>query len=382
MRRVSIVGIGQVPVKQRHESGLRKLGAAAVRAALADAGIETVDALYAGNMLSDELQGQKHVASLIADEAGLAGIEALEVKAATASGAAALRVGYLTVAGGAAERVVVVGAEKMSDGAPTTALAKSLDAHREVRDGATMLSHNARLMQLYLERYRPPAGALAHFAVNAHHNACANPNALYCNRGLTVERVMASREISPPLRLLDCAPICDGAAAVILAPASEARQYTTGPVDILSSAVATDRFRLADRPEPLRLVAAERSVALALARAGVTAAEIDFFELHDAFTIMSCLALEAAGFARPGEGWRLAVEGEIRREGSIPITTLGGLKARGHPIGASALYQACEAVIQLRDQAGPGQVPGARLAMMQSVGGVAATIITHILGRG
>jgi acetyl-CoA C-acetyltransferase len=381
MRPVAIVGIGQTPVQKRCETGLRKIGASAVLAALDDAGISNVDALYASNMLGDELQGQKHVAALIADEAGLKGVEALEVRAATASGAAALRVGYLAVASGAADRVVVVGAEKMSGGAPTMALAKSLDAHREVRDGATMLSHNARLMALYLERYRPPEDALAHFAVNAHLNGCANPNALYCDRELTVEDVLASRLIRPPLRLLDCAPICDGAAAVVLAPADEAHAFNSAPIRIAASAVATDRFRLADRPDPLRLLAAERSAAAALSQAGISLADIDLFELHDAFTIMSCLLLEAAGFAPAGQGWRLAVEGHIRRGGDIPISTMGGLKARGHPIGASSLYQACEIVTQLRHQAGPAQVAEARVALTQSVGGAGATVISHILIR-
>ena len=382
MRPVSVVGIGQVPVRKEHERSLRQLGAEVLCQALADAGLDDVEALYLGNMLSDELQGQKHLAALVADEARLQGVEALQLRAATASGAAALRAGYLAVAGGALDRVVVAGVEKMSAAVPTSVLAKALDAEREVPDGATLLSQNAHLMQLYLERFRPPAGALAAFAVNAHRNACRNPNAMFCTRELTVADVLSSRVINAPLRLFDCAPISDGAAAVVLVPRAEARRYTDNPVHLLASAVATDRFRLEDRPNPLHLQAAQRSAAKALAQARLNRDDVSFFEVHDAFTIMSCLLLEATGFAVPGEGWRLAAEGEISLSGSIPITTMGGLKARGHPVGATALYQACEIVLQLTGRAGPNQLPDAQVALMQSVGGVAATVITHIFTAG
>lgn len=384
MRDVYVIGIGQVPVRKRSEATLRTLAAQAVDAALTDARLETaaVDALYASAMLSDELQCQKHVAALIADEAGLAGVEAFEARAATASGAAALRLGYLAVASGACDVVVAAGVEKMSDGIPTPVLAKALDAQRETPDGATLLSQNARLMALYLERTGAPREALALFSVNAHANAQHNPNALFPDRPFTVADVLASRPIIPPIRLLDCSPICDGAAAVVLASSPLARQAGQTPVRILASSAATDRFRMADRPDPLVLEAARRSAAKAYRQAGITADEIDFFELHDAFSIMACLLLEAAGFAEQGEGWRLALEGDIRPDGRIPIATRGGLKARGHPIGATALYQAGEIVQQLTGRAGGNQLPSPRTGMMQSVGGAASTVLTHIFGVG
>lgn len=378
MRPVAIVGTAQLPVKKKYEENLRELGAQVVRAALADAGVERVDALYLGNMLSDELQAQKHLAALVADEAGLAGVEALQIRAATASGAAALRVGYLAVASGAVERVVVVGVEKMSAGSPVPALAKALDARYEVPDGATMVGQNARLMALYCDQYALSPERFAAFAVNAHRNARQNRYALFQDRLVTEETVLASRLIVPPIRLYDCAPICDGAAAVVLVPADEAIQYTTSPVRILASTVATDRFRLAERPEPLRLLAAEQSARQALQQGEVKLAEVDFFELHDAFSIMACLQLEAAGFARPGTGWQLAVEGEIGLKGRIPIATMGGLKARGHPIGATALYQSCEIVRQLTGCAGANQLPAAHIALQQSVGGSGVTVLTHL----
>lgn len=380
MRPVSIVATYQLPIRKRHDASLRALGAEAVRGALAAAGLEQVDALYLGNMLSDELQSQKHLAALIADEAGLAGIEALLVRAATASGAAALRVGHLAVASGLVNTAVVVGVEKMSDQSPVLALAKALDARYEVLEGATMLSQNAQIMQLYRDQYGVSPDRFAGFALNAHRNAQHNPIALFHDKVVTEETVLNSRYIVPPLRLYDCAPICDGAAAVVLAPADEARRYSDRPVRILASTAATDRFRLADRPEPLYLRAAGRSARQALQQAGLTLQHVDFFELHDAFSIMACLQLEAVGFAEPGTGWRLAAEDEIGLQGRIPIATLGGLKARGHPIGATALYQACEIVRQLTGTAGENQLPAAHIGMQQSVGGGGSTVITHILG--
>lgn len=378
MRGVSIVGSGQAPVRRRHADSLRELGASVVRTAMFAAGVERVDALYAGNMLADELQNQKHIASLIADEAGLAGIEALQVRAATATGAAALRFAILAVASGEADLAIAVGVEKMSDGIATQALAKALDAEHEVPDGKTLISQNALMMALYFDAFHPPADALAHFSVNAHANAGGNPNAIFQNRQITVHDVLNSRLIVPPIRLLDCSPICDGAAAVVLAPADHALRYSDRPVHVLASSVATDRFRLDDRSDPLHLASAGLSLRRALDRAGITLADIDFFETHDAFSIMACLLLEADGFVARGQGWRLAAEGEITLGGRLPLCVMGGLKGRGHPIGATALYQTCEIVQQLTGQAGPNQLPHARIALLQSVGGVATTVLTHI----
>jgi len=379
MRTVSIVGIGQLPVERATTKSLRALGASVVRLAMQDAGVERVEALFASNMLADELQGQKHVAALIADEAGLAGIEALQVQAAMASGAAALRMAFLAVASGEADLAVAVGVEKMSEGLASPAMSKALDA-KEVEDGATLISKNAELMRLYLKRYKVPKDGLVNFPVTAHQNARNNPNAVFRDQKVNARTVMKSRMVHDPLRLLDCSPICDGAAAVVLSASEEARAHSSHPVRILASSVATDRFRVGDRANPLWLAAAHDSVLKAFRQANVNRGDVDFFELHDAFSIMSCMALEAAGFAPPGQGWRLAAEKRIELKGDIPITTMGGLKARGHPIGATALYQACEIVLQLTGRAGKNQLKDPQVAMMQSVGGAGTTLITHILG--
>lgn len=379
---VSIVGIGQLPVLKASPLSLRELGAAAVRGALADAGVDHADALFVGNMLADELQGQKHVASLIADEAGLVGAEALQVRAATATGAAALRMAYLAVAGGQADVAVALGVEKMSSDRPhvVAALAKALDAEREVSAGATLLSQNALLMRLYLDRYRLRISDFDGFALNAHANANHNPNALFHDRVVTTADVDASPVVSAPLRLHDAAPICDGAAAVVVTRTAQARAFTDRPVRMLGASVVTDRFRIEDRDDPLRLAAATRSAHEAFRRANVHRSDIGFFEVHDAFSIMSALILEATGFAAPGQGWRLAADGAIRPDGRLPISTMGGLKARGHPIGASAIYQTCEIVAQLTGRAGANQLADPRVALLQSVGGAGSTVLTHIFG--
>lgn len=380
-RQVAIVGVGMVPVQKQSADGLRQLGRNAILAALEDAALDRVDALYLGNMLADELSGQKHVAALVASHAGLAGIEAIHVRAATASGAAALRVAYLAVASGQVELAMAAGVELMSGGmSPTPALTRALDAKREIPYGLTMIETNARLMALYLERYGVRPEDFANFAVNAHRNAANNPYALFRKR-VDLETVNNSRLISAPLRLYDCSPICDGAAALILCPADRVSSFNGTPVQILASKVATDTFAVQDRDDPLALEAARRAGALAYGQAGISPADVDFFELHDAFSIMACLQLEAAGFAERGRGWQMAVDGEVFCEGRLPISTMGGLKARGHPIGASALYQVAEIVLQMRGQAGANQLSRAGVAMTQSIGGAGTTIFVHILSR-
>ena len=379
MRSVSVVGIGQLPVEKASALGLRQLGAEVVRRAMEDAGVDRVDALFASNMLADELQGQKHIASLIAEEANLLGVEALQVRAAMAGGAAAIRVAFLSVASGESDLAIAVGVEKMSEGAATPALSKALDAAREVPDGATMISKNAELKRMYLDRYNVPEDGLVNFPVVAHDNARSNPFALY-KKTISQSEVQSSRVIHAPLRLFECSPICDGAAAVVLAPSEQSRALNPEPVQLLASSVVTDRFRIDDREDPLQLEAAHRSSHNVYRKANINREDIHLFEVHDAFSIMACLQLEAAGFAEPGQGWRLAVDDEIRLQGKIPITTMGGLKARGHPIGATGLYQVCEIVLQLTGHAGKNQVRNAEIGMMQSVGGAASTVLTHIFG--
>jgi acetyl-CoA C-acetyltransferase len=380
LRSVSIVGIGQIPVQKQNRQLLKEMGAEVLRLAMEDASVDRVDALFAGNMLSDELQQQKHIATLIASEAKLRGIEALQVRAATATGAAALRMAYFAVASGEARLAAAVGVEKMSEGLATPALAKALDAKTETARGATLLSQNALLMQLYMDRYGVSVDDFNFFSLNAHRNARSNPNALFKDKKVYESIIRNSPVISPPLRLYDASPICDGAAAVFFNDTATTEIYTDHPVKILSSSVATDWFRIEDRDDPLYLFAAAHSAHEAFRKANVHRNDIDFFEVHDAFSIMACLLLEAVGYAERGEGWQMAARHKIDLRGPLPVATFGGLKARGHPIGATALYQTCEIVLQLIEHAGRNQVKNAKLGLLQSVGGAASTVLTHVFG--
>ena len=383
MRDVTIIGIGQTKVGEHWDIGLRHLALEPLQAAMADAGVDRVDALYVGNMLSGELAGQEHLGALVADFAGLRGIEAVKVEAACGSGAAALRIGYVAVAGGLADVVLVVGVEKMTDtlgpGA-TTALAMAADADYEAAQGLSFVAINALLMRRYMYEYGYSKDDFAPFAINAHANGMNNPYAMF-HISVSEASYARARMISDPISLMDSSPIGDGAAAVVLAPADWARHFTEAPVRIVASAVGTDTVALHDRQDPMVLEGAALSTYRAYQQAEVGPGDIDFFELHDAFSIMAALSLEAAGFADRGQGVRLALEGEITLQGRVPVATMGGLKARGHPVGATGVYQVVEAVQQLRGQAGANQVPNARLGMAQNIGGSGATVITHILER-
>ncbi|MBN1285935.1 MAG: thiolase domain-containing protein [Anaerolineae bacterium] len=381
MRDVSIIGAGQVTVGELWDQSLKQLAYRAIRAALDDARAEKVDMLYVSNMLAGTASEQAHLGALVADFAGLHGVEAVKIEAACASGGAALRQGYLAAAGGLADFVMVCGVEKMTDHRPNAVvagLAMAADADYEVIQGLTFAGINALMMRRYMYEYNLKHDAFAPFAVNAHRNAATNPYAMF-PEPVTTAQYTRARMITPPINLLDSSPICDGAAAVLLCPTDIARDYHPAPVRIKASASATDTLAVHSRRNPTWLAAAESSARQCYAQAGVGPDDIDFFELHDAFVIMSALSLEAAGFAARGEGTRLALAGEIFREGRIPICTMGGLKARGHPVGATGVYQAAEATLQLRGQAGENQIPGARLGMIQNIGGSGATIVAHIL---
>ncbi|MCL4393775.1 MAG: thiolase domain-containing protein [Chloroflexi bacterium] len=380
MRDVSVVGIGQTRVKEHWDLSLRQLATQAVLAAMKDAHVDHADALYVGNMLSGELTGQENLGALIADEVGLRGIEAMKVEAACGGGGAALRVGYLAVASGQFDAVIVAGAEKLtetSNCSTTAALAMAADADYEAVHGISFVALNALLMRRYMYEYDLVQEDFAAFSMNAHANAVNNPFAMF-RSPITAEQYKHARHVADPINVMDSSPIGDGAAALLLMPTASLNGNRARSVKLAASAVATDSLSLQARRDPLWLSAAQASANKAYAQAGVTPADVDLFEVHDAFSIMSVMSLEASGFAVRGRGAYLAREGEIGRLGRVPISTMGGLKARGHPVGATGVYQAAEAVTQLRGEAGENQVPNAQVAMTQSLGGVGANAVTHI----
>lgn len=379
MSNVYVAGVGLTPAGEHWERSLRELAFTALEAAANDTerllgGPAPAEALYAANALASQLSGQAHLGVLIADFAGLRGIEAVMVEAAGASGGAALRQAYIAIASGQVETALVVGVEKTTDtigGRVNAALATAGDSDFESVQGATPVALAGLLMQRYQHAYDVAHEAFAHFAVNAHANGKTNPNAMFRNT-LTRDAVLRGGVVADPISVMDVAPECDGAAAVVLT------SRPTG-VRVIASAQATDTLALHDRPDLLGFDAARLSAGRAYKMAGLGPDEVNLFELFDAYSIFAALSLEAAGFAERGQGWRLAAEEQIGRGGRIPIQTLGGLKARGNPIGATGVYQVAEVALQLRGEAGANQITGARIGMAQCIGGIGANVVTHIL---
>lgn len=382
MSDIVIAGIGQTPVGEHWSTSLRELGFQALDQAMQDSGGLRPQALFVGNMLADQLIGQAHLGALLADFAGLTGIEAYTVEAAGASGAAAFRQAYLAVKSGLLDCVAAVGVEKMTDrlGAESdAALGSMMDGDYETVHGLTLEAQAALLMRRYLHESGAPRSAFAGFPMVAHANAVSNPNAMF-RRAIKAETYERAGTVSDPLNLFDVAPWADGAAAVILIRRDLLPDKFPHPVvRVAGGAIATDALALHDRNDMLDFRAARLSVERACAQAGIAPQEADFFELYDHTSVTAALSLEAAGFAERGQGWRLAQGDTLTLKGELPILTFGGLKARGNPGGAAGLYQIVEAVLQLRGAAGPNQVAEARWGLVQSLGGQASTAVTHVL---
>jgi acetyl-CoA C-acetyltransferase len=386
MRKVAVIGIGQTPVCENWEQSLREIAGDAIFSSLIDADRNVAEGLFVGNMLSGILSRQENLGTLLADWSGLRFVEAMKVEAACGSGAAAFRMALMAVASNEIDSAIVVGIEKMTEmkgSEITAALATAADADYEVMQGLSFVAINAFVMQRYLHHYGWSHADFAPFSINAHANAAHNPFARL-KEPINVVDYQKARMIATPINLLDASPIGDGAAAVFLAPVderlfAEQKNKSLPIISVVGSACATDTLAVHSRSNPLWLSAAEISAKNAYRQAGIQPNEIDLFELHDAFSIMSALSLEACGFAEPGRGPQLGLDGQISPTGRIPIATRGGLKARGHPVGATGIYQIVEVVQQLRSQAGFCQVPDAKIGMAQNIGGSGATILTHIL---
>ena len=391
MTDVVIAGIGQTEVGERWEIGLRELAFVALQKAVKDAGGLKPQSLFVGNMLAPNLSNQAHLGVLLADYAGLLGIEAVTVEAAGASGGAALRQGYFAIASGMVDVALVVGVEKFTDKIGSdvdTALATTGDSDFEAVQGLTPTAQAALLMKRYMHEHNVPSDGFAGFALTAHANGAGNPCAMF-RKAIKPEAYAKAEMVSDPINMFDMAPNADGAAALVLTRRDLLPPDFPHPlVQMSGSAASSDTLALHDRNDMLFFDTEHLSAGKAMKQAGVLLEDIDLFEYHDVFSIYAALQLEAVGFAVRGQGWKLAAEGLIGlspRSGDldsskhIPCATMGGMKARGFPGGAAGVYQAVEATIQLRAQAGVNQIPNAKTALIQSLGGPASTAVSHVL---
>jgi len=381
---VVIAGIGQVPVGEHWDRSLRSLAAQAIQAARQDASGLVPQAMYIGSFLASTASHQSNLGALFNQHVGMDGIEGTTVEAAEASGAGAFHLGYLAVASGLVDVALVVGVEKYKDvvGPKIDSLvAQSTDYDYEAVNGMTPAAQAGLLMQRYIYEYGVPRSVFGAFPLLAHANAVHNPNAMY-RKAIRREVYESAAMVSDPLNLMDVSPYADGAAAIVLARSDRLPADFAYPrVRVTGSSVVSDRLSLHDRPNLLAFEAAGVSVERACRQAGILPGDASLFELWDGFSIYAALSLEAACLAPRGEGWRLAQEGKLSLTGKLPVLTMGGQKARGNPLGASGVYQLVEAALQLRGQAGKNQVPDARRALVQTLGGAAATAVTHVLER-
>ena len=382
MTDVVIAGIGQTEVGEHFDISLRELALMAVSEALRDAGGLRPEVMYVGNMLAPAASHQAHLGALLADYGNLLGIEGSSVEVGGASGGAALRLAYMAIASGQVNVALAIGVEKFTDQyGPLSEAAWSLstDSDYEAMQGTTPNAQAALVMRRYMHEFGVGHEAFAGFAITAHANAVHNPHAMY-HSPISLETYNSAGLVSEPLNIFDLAPVADGAAAVVLTRPDLLPRETPHPlVHVTGSSLVTDRLALHDRRDVLAFDAARVSVQRACRQAGILPGDVDLFELCDSYSIYAALSLETAGFALRGQGWQFASPDKIGLQGLLPIATFGGMKARGNPGGAAGLYQAVEAALQLRGQAGENQVPGATRALVQMLAGPASTAVTHVL---
>ncbi len=386
MRSVAIIGAGMTKFGEDWERGFRELVTEAGVRALEDAKIsgDEISAGYVGTMASGSLVGQEHTGALISDYMGLNPIPITRVEGACASGSLALRQGILAVSSGLHDVVVVGGVEKMTD-LDTAAVSQILggagDQEWELFLGATFPGLYAMMARRHMHEYGTTEEMLASVAVKNHENGSTNPYAQFRNK-ITMDIAMNSKMVADPLKVMDCSPITDGAAAVVLAPMEKAASYSQKPIEILASEQASGTLALHDRKSLTSIDAAKTASSRAYKKAGLTPKDISVAEVHDCFTIAEIIATEDLGFFAPGEGGKAALEGRTKIGGEIPINTSGGLKATGHPVGATGVKQACEISWQLRGERKEAQVKDVEYGLTHNVGGSGATAVVHIYKRG
>jgi acetyl-CoA C-acetyltransferase len=388
MRDVALIGSGITQFGELWEKSLGDLVAEAGISAIMDAGIDgdDIDGMYIGGMSAGRFVGQEHLGSLATEVAGLSNlhIPSTRVEAACASGGLAMHAGYLAVASGLYDIVVVGGAEKMTDVAgseATNILTSAASQEWEAFFGATFPGLYALMARYHMHKYGTTIEQLAHVAVKNHYNGSLNPRAQF-RRPISIDEVLNSTMVADPLHLLDCSPITDGAAAVVMASLETACELSDAPVKILASCHASDSISLSNRSRfdaiPAVLATAQR----AYKQAGISSQDIDFAEVHDCFTIAEIMAIEDLGFFEKGEGGQATEQGLTALNGKIPINTSGGLKSKGHPVGATGIAQIHEVMLQLRGEAKERQVKNAQIGLSHNVGGSGGTAVIHIMEVG
>lgn len=383
MRDVAIIGIGMTDFGEHWNDSLRDLFVKAALKAIADAGVDRVDSLVVGSMTPGLFTGQEHLGSLLADYLGQGPIPGTRVESACASGGLALRVGFMEVASGVSDVVLVGGVEKMTDvsGAQATyALATAADQDMEAFHGVTFPGLYAMIATAHMHKYGTRREDLAQVAVKNHDNGLLNPHAQYRMK-ITVDQVVNAVKVADPLTVLDCSPITDGAAAAVICPLEMAKKMRPKKpvVKIAASAHATDTIALHQREDLAFLKSTYEAAQKAYKMAGVKASEIDFAEVHDCFTIAEICVLEALGVVKKGQGGKATRDGFTARDGKFPVNPSGGLKSKGHPVGATGIAQVHEIVAQLRGEAGARQLKGVKRGLTQNMGGSGGSAIVHIL---
>jgi len=385
MRDVAVIGVGLTKFGELWDKSFRQLTAEAGSKAIFDAGIEgkEIDAMYVGSMSSGRFVGQEHVGALVADASGFSHVHipSTRVEGACASGGLAVREGYLSIASGMNDVVVVGGVEKMNDvsgNAATETLATAADQEWEAFFGATFPALYAMIATKHMHDYGTTKEQLAQVAVKNHANGALNPYAQY-QREIKLETVLNATTVAYPLGLFDCSPVTDGAASVVLCAADKAKEYTDKAVKIIASGQASDTLSLHGRRDICTLDSTVYAAKMAYKQANLTPKDIDLAEVHDCFTIAEICAIEDLGFVEKGQGGK-AVENKITTlDGSLPVNTSGGLKAKGHPVGATGVAQIVEIALQLRGDAEKRQVSDARIGLAHNVGGSGATCTVHIM---
>lgn len=378
MREVAVIGAGMTKFGELWDMSLRDLFVDSALKAMKNAGVDSIDSMYVGNMSAGQFVRQEHLGPLMAEQLGLAGIPATRVESACASGGMALRSAYFEVASGASDLVMASGVEKMNDGADVTGvLATASDQEEEVYYGVTFPGLYAMIARAHMEKYGTTEEDLSWVSVKAHRNGAKNPHAQF-RRVMSLEDVMTSSVVAEPLRLLHCSPVTDGGASVILCPLERASEFTDKPVKILGIGAATSSLSLANRADPADLDVVELSGRRAYEMAGLSPSDIDVAEVHDCFAIAEICCYEALGFVERGHGKDAAREGITDLGGRIPVNVSGGLKSKGHPVGATGIAQAVTVIEQLRGESGEVQVEGANIGLAQNMGGSGASSVVHI----